>query len=490
MVGDRRSTFGALAAVTIVGAVLRVSYLNEPMRWDEAIFSLRSSDWSYLTIASRYDDVGNHILHTLAMSASQSLFGPAPWSVRLPSLLAGVALIPVTFLSAASLFSRPIALVAAGLVAGSPLLTFYSVNSRGYILQCTLLVFLVWLLRRLAEAPSLRLVTGAGIVGALALYTLPTTLLVLPALYVAVAAPAIWGKDNQSPRATFRALIQAAFLTGSLAFLLYLPVFLVTGLEQLATNRFTEAQPATQLWGRFGSAIRETADRWTWHLPLAVQFISAAVVGIGVLGMSRLRQAAPVAVVLLIITITLATSLLLQRIPPVRAYTFLMPFFLMLLAVGIHALVEFVLTRRRGFISLVAVLLATSGMIWTWSNGWIGSTDETGRIVGAEAAMQAIALAAETGDRVAPPFPHFRYYARLHDLPVRFLSGTPFGPDELEGVDRIYVMVREHRETLSEQLDQRLDRQTGALDAFDEPELFQEFPDLQVFVMHRRQLTR
>ena len=99
--------------------------------------------------------------------------------------------------------------------------------------------------------------------------------------------------------------------------------------------------------------------------------------------------------------------------------------------------------------------------------------------------MEALATVMGPRDRVAPQFPQLRYYARLNDLPVRFADGTLNDPI-LEGVDRVYVVVRKHRETLRETLDQRLGSRTRTLDAFDAPRLFGDFPDLRVFVMSRR----
>ena len=180
--GNRRLVYGVVLVVTLVGAVVRVSYLDAPMRWDEARLAGWVESWRYARVVSDYNHVGNHILHTLVVAATHALFGAAPWSVRLPSLLAGIALIPATFLTASTLFSRWIALLAAGLVAGSPYLTFYSINARGYSLQCLLVVILPGLLVRLVEAPARWSTVVAGMVGALALYALPTAVFVLPGL--------------------------------------------------------------------------------------------------------------------------------------------------------------------------------------------------------------------------------------------------------------------------------------------------------------------
>ena len=55
-----------------------------------------------------------------------------------------------------------------------------------------------------------------------------------------------------------------------------------------------------------------------------------------------------------------------------------------------------------------------------------------------------------TGSR--PRFFQPRYYVRLHARPVHFADGT-LNESSFDGVDNVYVLVCEHRETLSETLD-------------------------------------
>jgi hypothetical protein len=164
-----------------------------------------------------------------------------------------------------------------------------------------------------------------------------------------------------------------------------------------------------------------------------------------------------------------------------------MPFALILVAGGIHGLLERLLNRGTTPWVVAAILLASAGGGWTWSSQWIERTDETGRIAGAELAVKALAKTMGPNDLVAPKFPQPRYYVRLYDLPIRFKQWSPAEPGVFEDADNLYVLVRKHRESLGNVLDQRLGRTTGALDGFSEPEIFATFPDLQVFVMSRRE---
>lgn len=354
---DRRLEYGALAVVTLIGLGLRWSYLGDPIRVDEGKIAAWVQAWTFGEVASSYENVGNHILHTLAVELCHTLFGLQPWSIRLPALLPGVALIPVTWLAAAALFGRGTALAAAGLVAGAPFLTYYSVISRGYLLQSVLLMALAWLLLRRAESSSRRLTLAAGAAGALALHTVPTALFTLPGLYAGAAA---WAAARSANRSAARfagarewvdragRLLPALAVTGGLTLLLYLPVFLGTEWEMIAANRYSAAQPAAVLRERLVARLAGTASHWSWDLPFPAPVACAALAGAGLLAAVRRGQAASALLIVLTITSTVAISVLLRRVPPVRGYLPLMPFFLMLPAAGIDAALRSVLRRLAG----------------------------------------------------------------------------------------------------------------------------------------------
>ena len=474
----RRLEYGALAAVTLVGFVLRLSYVDDSMRWDEAVLAGWARHWPFLEIVTHYGDVGNHRLHTLLVDLCHALFGPQPWSVRLPALLSGVALIPATFFVASKLFSRGAALVAAGLAAGSPYLAHYSINSRGYMLQSLLILLLTWLLIRVAESPSRRAVLAAGVVGALALCTLPTTIYVLPGLY---AGAALWSQGGGNPFRRWDAggagrLFSALFVTGSLALVLYLPVLLTNEWEAMTTQSVLRPRSFSGTWRYIVERFVESAGHWTWSLPFPAPALCALAAGAGLLDAVR-RRASSALLVLLAVASTVAVALLLRRVPQVRGHLFLMPFFLIVLAAGIEGVLRRIPAGTRLACPLAAVLLAAGGTAWTWSAGWIhaGRSNPEG-IAGAESAVRVLATVMGGRDTAVPGFPQLEYYAELHGLPVRFRNALELSDD----VDNVYLLVRSHRETLREVIERR-----GFDRGFGEPRLFGVFPDLQVFVLRK-----
>src|SRR3954471_17324529 len=96
----------ALAAVSFPGAAVRMAYVrSESMRGDEA-FTYNEYASKSLADVFNYTFPNNHLLNTLLSSLATARLGRAPWVVRLPALVAGVLLIPATYLLVRRLADR------------------------------------------------------------------------------------------------------------------------------------------------------------------------------------------------------------------------------------------------------------------------------------------------------------------------------------------------------------------------------------------------
>ena len=145
----------------VIGAVLRMRFLFEPMAFDEAdTFISFASKPIYLGL-SLYSTPNNHIFHTLLMHIAWRLFGDQEWAIRLPVLLAGILLIPVTYCAGRVLYGKHSALIAAALVTAASPLVSYSVNARGYILVCVFFLLLL-IAGRYFSTTTVRLVGCCG----------------------------------------------------------------------------------------------------------------------------------------------------------------------------------------------------------------------------------------------------------------------------------------------------------------------------------------
>lgn len=120
-----------LTLVTLLGIALRVLYLGEPPRYDESFTYIEFAKRSLIHVFAYYPAPNNHILHTALVWISCRVFSGSLWAMRLPALLAGIAAIPLIYITTRKLAGRGAGLLAAGLMAISGPFILYSVNARG-----------------------------------------------------------------------------------------------------------------------------------------------------------------------------------------------------------------------------------------------------------------------------------------------------------------------------------------------------------------------
>ena len=296
----------SLGLVMVVGIVLRVLYLGEPPRKDESFTYVIFAGRSIVHVLTLYPAPNNHILHSALVWISCRVFGNSLWAMRLPALLAGVTLIPLTYLTAMRLAGRNAALFAAGLIAVSGPFVLYSVNARGYAQQAVLFVIMLYLAAELvAGAPAIlwAVFSAAAVAG---FYTSPTMLY----SYLVVSFWLLWAGG----RAMVRPMLIAGTITALTVLFLYMPVIVVSGPGALFWNPFVRPQPLQEFRA---DALRFPSDLLTFlHGGDPLPFI--ILIGVGVLlglvfRISAGRRPAQLFVVLLLVLVSLPA---LQRIVP------------------------------------------------------------------------------------------------------------------------------------------------------------------------------
>src|SRR5262245_7727975 len=90
-------TFATLALIIVIGVGLRTAFLDRVIRGDEAVTYLRFVSKPLSEGLSSYDTTNNHPLHTLLAHITTSVVGNQPWTLRLPAFIAGILIIPTTF---------------------------------------------------------------------------------------------------------------------------------------------------------------------------------------------------------------------------------------------------------------------------------------------------------------------------------------------------------------------------------------------------------
>lgn len=151
--GADRRPWALLALATLIALALRLFRLDRQPLWIDEIASLgnaRAFATGGLEGIAQIDQVAP--LHSIILWLATTLGGDGEVSLRLPSAIAGVAIVPLVYLLTLRLLRSPwTAGIAAMLVAISPFAIWYAQEARMYVfvMLCTLIVaMLSWPLRR------------------------------------------------------------------------------------------------------------------------------------------------------------------------------------------------------------------------------------------------------------------------------------------------------------------------------------------------------
>lgn len=331
-----------LGALTLWAAVLRCFFLSEPMRYDEAYTYLRYAS-KPIYIGAVYYTANNHLFNTVLMHLSSVLIGGSPWALRLPTVVAGVLIVPLSFEAMRLCRGNSVGLLTAALVASSFPLIEYATNARGYTLG-TLFLLLTIVLAKLGERSPVAFIL-AGFAAAFALYSVPTMVYGVSGIFLWVAF------STRSVRLLARLVVPAV----TLAALLYSPVLASVGVSKIVGNQWVEPMSYRQLWAETPFAIGSLWQYWNMRVPVvvAVLFAAAALVSI-VHGVWH--RSPPI---LLWAIIGSAVLLLMQRVdPPRRVWLFLAPLYLGAVAEGL----DLILSRLPSTTTSVVALALSAWM--------------------------------------------------------------------------------------------------------------------------------
>jgi mannosyltransferase len=216
---------GILVVLTLAGLALRVIGLNSQLWYDE-IYSLVVSSRPPLReiLTTYYGDI-QHPLYSVLVNLSVGALGEAPWTVRLPAVIFGIASIPLLFLVARAIANAGEGLLGAAFLAVSYHHVWFSQNARGYsallfwTLLCTLLFY------RGLERRSWPLFLAYSVAAAFGAYTHPTFVFVVVGHAAVILALTVLPMRGGRERLNSLAMpIAAIVLSGGLTLASYAPI--------------------------------------------------------------------------------------------------------------------------------------------------------------------------------------------------------------------------------------------------------------------------
>jgi hypothetical protein len=398
----------------LIAAALRLYHLNCGIDYDEAYSFLNFARRPLLIALADYHTTNNHLLNTAFMRLEYLLFGQREWALRLHVFAAGLGLVATVWRFGSRHGCAWVGLIAAALIAVSPLGLYYSTNARGYMWVAWMAVVL---LGRAAMGAA-RMNPGDWLIAWLAavvgLFAMPTMLYPIAAAIVlmlwravdAGLAARIRCSDELPAKREAQVGIASSvasvcwwlFAVTLAAGWLYAPGLVFRGM-QAWRHPFVAPLGWSDWLGRFPRACWLGALSWSESPVGPAPVAAAAAAGAVVCIVAWFRHARSpsrptrckdtglaaavgenardgLAGALLLVLLVTAVLLTVQRLaPPPRVLSFLLPFWALLAGVGVRWLAECAAWLwRRGqaksravavpllSISVIAVLLG-SGLI-------------------------------------------------------------------------------------------------------------------------------
>lgn len=186
----------ALLVIVFAGLLLRVVSLTTQSLSPDEIFSVVLAR---TTVSQIVQDTAKDVhppLYYLALHSWSYLFSTSEFAVRLPSVIFGVAAIPVIYLLGCSLFDKQVGLASAFILAFSPFNITYSQEARMYSLMLLFTLVSMYFFVRLLERRSYWVSAGYVLSTALLLYTHVLGLAVLVAQNIFVVLVVLLSRER------------------------------------------------------------------------------------------------------------------------------------------------------------------------------------------------------------------------------------------------------------------------------------------------------
>jgi hypothetical protein len=396
----------SLAAMILIGAVLRIVYLDQPIRNDEAYTFIEYVSRPFIVIASWYNVPNNHVLHSIIARFGYILFGHHEWAIRLPAFVAGILLIPATYIVSRLLYDSRTALLGAALTASSSILIEYSTNARGYTIIGLLFLGLLAVGILALRNPGYGVWILFATILTAGFYTVPVMAYSAGVVVLWMLLLANTGDATIGSRKLFVRLMLACFGGMVITVLLYVPVIVANGIGALTSNRFVTPLSLGQFVTGLPDSLGATWLQWTRDIPLAMTAV--LVVGFTVSTLLHRKIARQSWRIVLPTVVWIGALLLFQRVVPfIRVWLFLLPVAIMIAASGVVLVINklgkmWAFGRHAGpyVYPILSLTLTVFLGVRVIMSGSILRSDETGTFSAAQPTAEYLASVLRSGDRI------------------------------------------------------------------------------------------
>ena len=420
-----RRSYWEIGLATALGAGLRIYFLFQPMRHDESFTFLRYVNQSLWRLFL-YIEPNNHILHTLLVRFSVSIFGKDPVFIRLPAVTAAVLCIPAVYcLTRLTTGSRKNGLTAALLASVFPYIILLDAMARGYSILVLLSLLLAMMGLRYIEKPSLALCVIMSVTASLGVFDIPTFLFPGFGLFFWIGFRA-W-KQGMQIKSLFREFaFPCILMTGLGTFFLYTPTIIVTnGLYYLTNNVFVRPLPWVDFASRLPEHFVETAQQLTCGIPAAASGVLLILLIVGLTAFAKTGVKNGFWLFPIMCLISLCLLIAKHAIPFPRTWSFLLPFAFIAVDMGYTTLTKNLgAVRSKAVLAIVGGVAAAAVIIQDPITG----NPETGLFSEAPVLVEYLSEDMKKNDVVRallPAVEPMSFYMQLHNFPSTLESPEP-----------------------------------------------------------------
>lgn len=363
-----------LIFITALAIFFRYAYLWRPMGHDETYTFMAFASRGLRYTISDYHLPNNHVFHTILVNLAYQLFGDSPAIIRLPAFLAGIFIIPATYMVGKIFYSASIALVAASVVASLPVMIDYSTTARGYpfLTLFTLLILASGVFVK--EHKNLIGWILLVLFSCFGLYTNPTMIYPIGMVYTwLLLSKFINDVSRGYGRDYYLFLIISSVSIVILTGILYAPIIINSGLQSIVGNDVIEALSWSDFIQSVPVRVKNTWAEWNRDIPKWVTII--AICGLlASLFVPKLPKNRRMPLILAGI-LWIGTALIIQRVAPwPRIWLFLLPLFVIWISAGIIGLFDLFTSRisygdyfMMGLVSILIIMPLAAGYVRSYS---------------------------------------------------------------------------------------------------------------------------
>lgn len=464
--------------IMTIAIAIRLYFLLQPIRYIEASTFIYYAQKPLFIGLSDYSYTNNHLFHTFLVHIAYLFFGSSLWAVRLPALIFGILIIPMTYIVARMFYNKYVALLSAGIVASSSILIEYSSNATGYTTIIFFSIAITALAKYLINNKNSFAWLLFAILSILGFYTKPIMLYSFGIVIIWLLASIVFRDTKLTHIYLFKNLIISLIITFISTFILYLPVLLGSLIKQTTINKNIKLS-----WSDFitvfPSSMHQIWSQWNRDIPIVISIL--LIIGFFT-SLIFHKKITNYKIPIILAAFTWLTFLLLiqRTILPEHGWLFLLPLFIVVSSAGIIFLLGLVFSKMRNYKSLVFSIIAlilSIGLGFTvFFSQSIFYSNEKETLRDAEEITIMLKYHLKSGDRIVASPPSdlpLVYYFNKHNISTDYLLYTDFYSST-----RVFII---ENKSIKQTINDVLKYHNLSLTGFSKPELFSEFASAYIY---------